>query len=78
MSFDDILNFLTEIPKSELFLITNDEKEWENIKEELRFMLTVKKEIQKIKITNFLLKNLENDYEKFISKISQKLEYFKH
>ena len=78
MTFDDILNFLTEIPKSELFKITQNEVEAGNVKEEIAFIRNLKKEICKIKITNSLLKNLENDYENCISKISSKLEYFKH
>ena len=78
MSFDEILNFLTEIPKSELFLISNHDENLKNIREDLKFILNLKKELRNIKITNSLLKNLENDYETCISKIAQKLEYFKH
>jgi len=78
MSFDDILNFLTDIPKSELFRVSFSETEMGNIKEEHLFLGNLKKEIVNIKITNSLLKNLENDYDKCISKISRKLEYFKH
>ena len=74
MNFDDILNFLTEIPKSELFLIENDE----SIKEEFKFILNIKKDINEIKITNTLLKKLENDYEQCILKIAEKLESFKN
>lgn len=77
-NFDEILNFLTEIPKSELFLITNDKEDLANIKEGLKFSIYLKKDIGNIKITNSLLKNLEKDYETCISKISQKLEEFKH
>lgn len=76
LNFDDILNFLTDIPKSELFLIENEDDK-DNIKEDFKFIFNLKRDINEVKITNSLLKKLENDYEQCISKIAQKLENFK-
>lgn len=78
LEFDEILNFLTEIPKTELFLFNNEENSVDLLKEEFKFILNLKKEVSEIKITNTLLKNLEIDYEQCISKISLKLENFKN
>lgn len=77
LNFDDILNFLTDIPKSELFLIESED-DTENIKEDFKFIFNLKRDIHEIKITNSLLKKLENDYEQCISKIALKLENFKN
>lgn len=76
MSFDDILNFLTDMVKSELFLVANNEQDLAKMSDETRFIKNLKKEIRKIRITNNLLKTLEVDYENFKLKMKAKMAHY--
>jgi len=74
--FDEILNFLTDMVKSELFLVPNNEKDVNKMSEDVSFIKNLKKEIRNIKLTNSLMKILENDYENFIIKMKFKMAQF--
>lgn len=78
LGFDDILNFLTDMVKSDLFLIGDNEETLNKLGPEYAFIKDLKKEIRSIKITNSLLKTLEADYENFSIKIKKRMaEYSK-
>lgn len=74
--FDDILNFLTDMVKSDLFLLPDNEDALNKIGDDIAFIKNLKKEIRNIKITNSLLKTLETDYENFIINMKQKMAQF--
>lgn len=76
LGFDDILNHLTELVKSELFLVANSEEAVAKMSDEVSFIKNLKKEIRNIKITNNLLKTLERDYENFSLKMKAKMAQF--
>ena len=74
--FDDILNFLTDMVKSELFMVPDTVEGMNKMSDEVAFIKNLKKDIRNIKITNSLLKNLEIDYENFRIKMKSKMAQF--
>lgn len=75
--FDEILNFLTDMVKSDLFMLPDKETDLNKINPGLLFIIDLKKEIRKIKITNSLLKTLETDYQNFSIKMKKKMVEYK-
>lgn len=60
--------------KSDLFLVPDDDGSLGKISPENSFILSMKKEIKKIKITNSLLRTLEKDFENRMIRIQKKLD----
>lgn len=60
--------------KSDLFLVPDDDASLAKMPPENNFIINMKKEIKKIKITNSLLKTLEKDFENRMIRIQKKLD----
>ena len=76
LGFVDILNFLTDLVKSELFLVANTDEAVDKMSDEVSFIKNLKKGVANIKITNSLLRTLERDYENFSIKMNAKMAQF--
>ncbi len=70
MDFDDLLHYMSELIKSDLFVSDKDTLVQKNI---LPNAANLKQEINCFKVSNSLLKNLENEYDCYIMNMKKKL-----
>ena len=73
MKFEEIINFLTEFGKGEIFLLENEEKKIENLKKSKNNIYLIKKEIEQFPIKNCLLEHFKDGYDNFTYKIKKKI-----
>ena len=75
--YDEILNFLNQFSKREIFLIPNKKDIKDGLDEEQLYIVKLKQEIRHIAITNSLLNSLTTDYNCFLIKVNQQLKEYK-